>query len=75
MSDGLEATEEYDGRITVRLLHDEDGKEQIKCPSYKRAIRIVKDNQYSVLAAKIIDRDGDVVFTSADMDIDDWEAE
>jgi len=75
MADGLDPTEEYDGSITVRLLDDSSGTEEIRCSSYYDAIDVVKEHQYAVTAAKIIDRDGDVVFTSADMDIDDWEVE
>ena len=74
MTSGLDPTEEYDGSITVRLLDDEIGTEDITCSSYQEAIEVVKDHQYSVTAAKIVDRDSDVVFTSADMDIDDWES-
>ena len=66
-------TEEYDGRITVRLLDDRTGSEEILCSSFKRAIKIVKNKQHSVTVAKIIDRDDDVVFSSADMDIKQWE--
>ena len=74
MAHGLEPTEEYDGAITVRLLDDETGTEVIRCSSYEDAIDRVKDRQGSVTVAKIVDRDGEVVFTSADMDIDDWES-
>lgn len=71
MTTGLDPTEEYDGSITVRLLDDQSEVEEINCSSYEDAIEVVKENQYSVTAAKIVDRDN-VVFTSADMDIDDW---
>ncbi|RKD88895.1 hypothetical protein [Halopiger aswanensis] len=74
MASGLDPTEEYDGSITVRLLDDQTGTEKISCSSYEEAIEIAKENQYSVTVAKIVDRDGNVVFTSADMDIDDWES-
>lgn len=72
MADGHEPTEVVDGRITVLLLDDEEGTEELKCPSYEAAITRVKEAIHSVTVAKIIDRDGDVVFTSADMNIDDW---
>lgn len=74
MTAGLDPTEEYDGSITVRLLDDHAGTEQINCSSYDEAIEIVKENQYSVTVAKIVDRDNNVVFTSADMEIEDWES-
>ncbi|ADB62254.1 hypothetical protein Htur_3391 [Haloterrigena turkmenica DSM 5511] len=73
MTHGLEPTEEYDGSITVRLLDDESGTEEIRCSSYEDAIDRVKECQHAVTAAKIVAGDGSVVFTSADMDIDDWE--
>ena len=73
MTSGLDPTEVYDGSITVRLLDDRTGTETVTCSSYEEAIEVVKENQYSVTVAKIVDRDNDVVFTSSDMDIDDWE--
>lgn len=73
MPPDIDPTEGYDGRITVRLLDDEDGTEAVACSSFEKAIEIVKENRHSVTATKIIDRDGDVVFTSANTDIDTWE--
>ena len=73
MTHGLEPTEEYDGSITVRLLDDESGTETRRCASYEEAIDLVKETQHAVTVAKIVDRDGAVVFTSAEMDIEDWE--
>lgn len=72
---GLEATEEYDGRITVVVLRDTSQTERIACSSYEAAIQTVKDHHQSATATKIVDRDGDVVFTSAQMEIDHWETE
>jgi hypothetical protein len=66
-------TEEYDGRITVILLDDGTDDQEIRCSSFKKAIEVVKENHDSVLDAKIIDRDDDVVFSSAKMDIETWE--
>ena len=74
MTDGLNPTEEYDGRITVRLLDDSGDDERILCSSFEEAISIVKKNQQTVTAVKIVDRDDDVVFTSADMAIETWES-
>ena len=73
MTAGLEPTEEYDGRITVRLLDDDAGAESVRCSSYERAIQVVRDAVDSVTVAKIVDRDGDVVFSSAEVDVDTWE--
>lgn len=75
MVHGLEPTEEYDGSIVVHLLDDTAGREKIRCGSYEEAIAVVKENHRSVTVAKIVDRDGNVVFTSSDMNIDDWETE
>ncbi|WP_254522677.1 hypothetical protein [Natrinema caseinilyticum] len=75
MTDGLDPTETTDGSIVVRLLDDRTGRDEIRCNSYERAIATVKDRHRSVTVAKIVDRDGDVVFTSADMDIEVWERE
>ncbi|MFC3957628.1 hypothetical protein [Halovivax cerinus] len=75
MDDGTKPTEEYDDTVSVRLLPESGGTEDIPCSSYTEAIRVVRAEQEAVPAAKIVDRDGEVVFTSADMDIDDWEVE
>lgn len=75
MSGGLDPTEEYDGSIRVKLLDDDTGTEVIRCSSYYEAIDIVKEHQYAVTVAKIIDRDGDIVYSSADMRIEDWATE
>jgi len=75
MSNDSEPTESYDGSLTVRLLDDDEGREDVQCSSYNEAIEVVKDNRYSTTVVKIIDRDGDVVFNSVDMDINDWETE
>ena len=71
--DGPSPTEEYDGQITVRLLRDHGTNDIHGCSSFEEAINIVKDNRYAVTAAKIVDPDGDVVFSSADTDIETWE--
>ncbi|WP_049926197.1 hypothetical protein [Natronomonas moolapensis] len=68
-------TESYDGSLTVRLLNNDEEKEDVRCSSYKEAIEVVMDNRYSTTVAKIIGKDGDVVFNSVDMDINDGETE
>ena len=75
MPDDHEPTETYDGSLTVRLLDDDTGRDEVTCSSYKEAIEVVRENRYSTTVVKIIDREGDVVFDSVDMDIDDWESE
>ncbi len=74
MTSGLDPTEEYDGSIRVRLLDDDSETEERSCNSYEAAIEVVKEHQHSVTVAKIVDRDDTVVFTSADMDIAQWES-
>ena len=66
MSNDSEPTESYDGSLTVRLLDDDEGREDVRCSSYNKAIEVVKDNRYSTTVVKIIDKDGDVVFDSLD---------
>lgn len=75
MANGLEPTEAYDGSITVYVADDDGDRDHIKCTSYEEAISVVKDHQYATTVITIADRDGDVVFDSADMNIDDWETE
>ena len=65
----------YDGSVTVRLLDDETGSDDIRCSSYTEAVNVVKEHRYSATSVKIIDKDGEVVFDSFDMNIDDWETE
>ncbi|MFC4541425.1 hypothetical protein ACFO5R_05735 [Halosolutus amylolyticus] len=75
MTSGLDPTESYDGRITVLVLEDEGRRERIRCSSYEAAIETAKEAAPSATAVKIVDRDDEVVFTSAEMDIDDWASE
>ncbi|MFQ3319504.1 MAG: hypothetical protein ACI8UR_001901 [Natronomonas sp.] len=75
MEKGLEPTEAYDGSITVRFFDDDGDREQISCLSYEAAIDVVKVNQYEYTIIEIVDSDGEVVFNSADMNIEAWEIE
>ena len=43
------------------------------CSSYEEAIDLVKRHQASATAVKIEDRDGEIVFTSDEMEIEQWE--
>ena len=74
MTDRLAPTEEYDGRIRVKLLNDHAKTRVIPCSSYTKAISLVKEYQHDVTTAKIVNREQEVVFSSADMDIDVWES-
>jgi len=74
MTNHLEPTEKYDGRIRVKLLDDDSETRVIPCSSYTKAISLVKEHQNNVTTVKIINRDQEVVFSSADMDIDVWKS-
>lgn len=71
----LTPTERYDGRITVLVLYDERRNRRVKCSSYRDAIATVKQYAGTAAVVKVEDRNGDVVFTSAEMDVEDWERE
>jgi len=73
MSDGLDPTETYDGRIMVHLLWDSRDNKEIPCSSFREAIEVVKQKRHLATVSKIIDRDDGVVFSSADVDIETWE--
>jgi hypothetical protein len=73
--DSHSATEVYDGRINVLVLHDTKPSEKLDCASYSEAIETVKQHTDEGTVAKIEDRDGEIVFTSERMDIEDWERE
>ncbi|WP_238478956.1 hypothetical protein [Natranaeroarchaeum sulfidigenes] len=75
MTDRLDPTEEYDGTVTVRLLDDDEGVDELTCSSFREAIGKIKTHMDAVTAAKIVDRDDEVVFTSREMNIEDWERE
>lgn len=75
MENGLEPTEEYDGSVSVHVLDDDGDRERVRCESYEEAIETVRDEQTRSTVVKIEDRDGEVVFTSAEMDIDEWARE
>ena len=70
---GTGAAETSDGRPTVAILRDEGPSDRQKCSSYSDAIAVVRAKQATATAVKIIDRDGDIVFTTATMEIDEWE--
>lgn len=72
---GLEPTEEYDGAVTVRTFDDDGGREQIRCRSYEDAIDVAKEARTSSDVVEIVGSDGDLVFDSAEMKLEDWEVE
>jgi hypothetical protein len=75
MTEGLEPTEEYDGTVTVRVSNDGGGRTTISCSSYEEAIGVVKREVHEATVVEILDREGEVVFDSADMNIENWEVE
>jgi hypothetical protein len=66
-------TETTDREITVILLDQE--RERRECQSYEDAISLVKEELTPGVVAKIEGREGEIVFTSEEMSIDDWKAE
>lgn len=74
MTWGLEPTETTDKRITVLVLRDTE-RRRIDCGSYEDAIGVVKAEQSPDNVVKIETREGEIVFTSGEMDIEDWEQE
>jgi hypothetical protein len=75
MTNGLEPTETTDGEITVIILGESDRRERIACSSFKEAIRVVKANNGPEITVKIENREDEILFTSVDMSIEDWENE
>ena len=75
MAGGLEPTERYDGSITVRTFDDDGGRERIRCASHEAAIEVAREARGSSEIVEIVDSDGDVVFDSAEMGLDEWEVE
>lgn len=75
MTRGLEPTEEYDGAVTVALMDDDGTRERIRCRSFEEAIETVKAERSAAAVVEIVGKDGEVVFDSVDMDIEDWEVE
>lgn len=75
MTSGLEPTETTDDQITVIVLEEDGNRERIVCSSYKDAIAVVKDTTGPDVFTKIEDRDGEIVFNSQEMDIENWENE
>lgn len=75
MVSGLEPTETYDGAVTVRTFDDDGGRERIRCTSYEGAIEAARDARPANEVVEIVGSDGDVVFDSTDMELDDWAVE
>ena len=75
MTDRLEPTETTQGEITVIILEEPNRRERIACSSFTEAIRIVKAKTGPEITTKIENRKDEILFTSVEMDIEDWENE
>lgn len=75
MAPGIEPTESTDSQITVILFEEPDGRERVPCTSFREAIDLSKREISEGTVAKIENREGEVVFHSAEMAIEDWENE
>lgn len=70
-----EPTEVYDGSVEVHVFADDGGRETIRCPSFEAAIETVKDVRSDAEVVEMVDPEGEVVFDSVDMTIEDWAVE
>lgn len=75
MSDDHEPTETIERAVTVVLLGEEGTRDRIRLSSYRDAIETVRENASDRTVAKIESEDGEIVFDSEEMLIDDWEGE
>ena len=73
MTDPMDPTESYHGRIMVHLLRDTEDNEETPFSSFTEAIAVIKQKRASASVSKIVDPNEDVVFSSADVDIETWE--
>lgn len=71
----MEPTEVINREITVVLLEETGGRDRVQCTSYPEAISTVKRELSAETVAKIENREGKIVFSSEEMDIEDWENE
>lgn len=70
-----EPTEVLDGRVAVHVLGEDGTRDRVRCESYDAAVEAARDRQGPGTVVKIEDRDGEVVFSSAEMDLAEWERE
>lgn len=64
-----------DKQITVVVIGDSVRRERIRCTSFEDAIVVVKEELTPKTVVKIENREEEIVFTSEEMDIDQWETE
>lgn len=70
-----EPTETIERAVTLVLLDDEGTRERRRLASYRDAIDAVRETESTTTVVKIESEDGEVVFNSAEMNIEDWESE
>ena len=68
----MEPTERYDGVVTVRTFADNGCRGWIRCRSYEDAMDAAREARTSNEVVEIVDSDGDLVFNSAEMKLEDW---
>ncbi|NIC00956.1 hypothetical protein [Halobacterium sp. R2-5] len=72
MARGHEPSEESERAVTVILLYDEAENERVRHASYEAAVGTVKERAESATVAKIESKDGEIVFRSDEMAIQEW---
>ncbi|MFC7020211.1 MULTISPECIES: hypothetical protein [Haloarcula] len=72
---GVEPTETTDDELTVIVLGEPNRRDRTVRLSFKEAIQTVRAEQPAATTTKIEDRNGEVVFTSVEMEIEDRENE
>jgi hypothetical protein len=73
MPSGHEPAERVEGGPTVVVLDDGGARERVGVGSYEDAVAAVKERRDDATAVKIETRDGDVVFSTADGHVEEWE--
>lgn len=66
---------ERTGRPVSVILLTDDGRERIEHATYREAIETIKTVGERPTVAKLETEDGEIVFRSDEMDIEDWENE
>jgi hypothetical protein len=75
MGDNLQPTERYDGTVSVIVLGEDGARERHDVHSYEAAIELVKERAGPETVCKIEGHEGQVVFDSQELAIENWEKE
>lgn len=59
--------------ITVVVLEEKRGRERIDCGSYEHAIETARDNLSTQNVVKIESKEGEIMYSSERMNLDEWE--